>query len=61
MRSSSAGARAVTASTVKEGELPATARSLRFVSPSVRKASLRMWSMRPERLRSLATVKSHAV
>ena len=58
--SSWAGVRSVTESMETDGDPPATRRSARLVSPSVLNASLRMWSMRPVRLRSLATVKSQA-
>ena len=61
MRSSSAGVRSVTESTVNGGELPCDLQvAAGCVSPSAAKASSRMWSMRPARLRSLATVKSQA-
>ena len=54
------GEREPTFVTLNCGALPSTFMSARFPSPSWEKASLRMWSMRSERLRSLATVKSHA-
>ena len=50
----------VTFSIANSGASPSTFMSARFVSPSRSNASSRIVSTRSDRLRSLATVKSHA-